>query len=91
MKVTVADSDLVYAGHLSRVRIDQVRFPDGTESAREVVEHLDAAAVVPLHEDGTVTLLRQYRHPVAGEVLVSPLGPPPAASWPRKSGWARSG
>ena len=74
MKVTVADSDLVYAGHLSRVRIDRVRFPDGTESAREVVEHLDAVAVVPLHDDGTVTLLRQYRHPVAGEVLEIPAG-----------------
>lgn len=74
MEITVTSSDLVYDGHLSRVRVDRVRFPDGSESAREVVEHLDAVAVVPLHDDGTVTLLRQYRHPLRAEVLEIPAG-----------------
>lgn len=74
MDVTVTASDLVYDGHLSRVRIDSVRFPDRTESTREVVEHLNAVAIVPLHDDGTVTLLRQYRHPLRGEVIEIPAG-----------------
>lgn len=74
MDVTVLHSDVVYRGRLSSVRLDRVRFPDGTESDREVVEHLDAVAVVPLHDDGTVTLLRQYRHPLGGEVLEIPAG-----------------
>lgn len=74
MDITVTSSELVYDGQLSRVRLDRVRFPDGSESSREVVEHLDAAAVVPLHDDGTVTLLRQYRHPLQAEVLEIPAG-----------------
>lgn len=74
MDVTVVHSDRVYRGHLSSVRLDRVRFPDGTEASREVVEHLDAVAVVPLHDDGTVTLLRQYRHAMGGEVLEIPAG-----------------
>lgn len=74
MNITVTSSDLVYDGQLSRVRLDRVRFPDGHEASREVVEHLDAVAVVPLHDDGTVTLLRQYRHPLGAEVLEIPAG-----------------
>lgn len=74
MDITVTSSDLVYDGQLSRVRLDRVRFPDGSESSREVVEHLDAVAVVPLHDDRTVTLLRQYRHPLGVEVLEIPAG-----------------
>jgi ADP-ribose pyrophosphatase len=74
MEITVTASDLVYQGRLSRVRVDRLRFPDGSESAREVVEHLDAVAVVPLHDDGTVTLLRQYRHPLRAQVLEIPAG-----------------
>lgn len=74
MDITVTGSDLVYDGHLSRVRIDQVAFPDGSDAQREVVEHLDAVAVVPWHDDGTVTLLRQYRHPLRATVLEIPAG-----------------
>lgn len=74
MDITVTSSDLVYEGQLSRVRVDRVRFPDGSESSREVVEHLDAVAVVPLHDDETVTLLCQYRHPLGIEVLEIPAG-----------------
>lgn len=74
MDITVTSSELVYDGRLSRVRLDRVRFPDGSESSREVVEHLDAVAVVPLHDDRSVTLLHQYRHPLGVEVLEIPAG-----------------
>jgi ADP-ribose pyrophosphatase len=36
--------------------------------------HPGAAAAVPLHEDGTVTLLRQYRHAVGGWIWEVPAG-----------------
>ena len=62
------DSRVVHEG-FSTVRVDQVRMPDGSETEREVVEHTDAVAVVPLFDDGTVALLRQYRHPVGQYLL----------------------
>jgi len=43
--------------------------PDGVEFEREVLRHPGVVAVVPLHDDGTVTLVRQYRVAVDREVL----------------------
>ena len=70
----VEDSRVAYDGELSRVRVDRVRMPDGSLATREVVEHPDAVAVVPVEAGGTVVLLRQYRHPVVSTVLEVPAG-----------------
>jgi 8-oxo-dGDP phosphatase len=70
----VRASEVVYDGALSRVRVDAVGMPDGEVVEREVVEHPDAVAVVPVEEDGSVLLVRQYRHPVGDHVLEIPAG-----------------
>lgn len=70
----VESSHVAYDGELSRVRVDRVRMPDGGLASREVVEHPDAVAVVPVTGEGTVVLLRQYRHPVVQTVLEVPAG-----------------
>lgn len=67
------DSEQVYAGR-SNVRIDTVEMPDGATGQREIVEHDDAVAVVPVTADGDVLLLRQYRQAVGGHVLEIPAG-----------------
>ena len=50
------------------------RGPDGEEFERDVVHHPGAVAVVPLHDDGTVTLVRQYRASLDSELLEVPAG-----------------
>lgn len=65
---------VAFEGVFATVRVDRVRMPDGTVAEREVVEQDDAAAVVPLLGDGTVILLRQYRHPFTDYVLEIPAG-----------------
>ena len=45
------------------VRIDEVVMPDGSTAKREVVEHDEAVAIVALHDDNSVVLIEQYRHP----------------------------
>lgn len=67
------DSRVVHDGW-STVRVDTIRMPDGGETDREVVEHVSAVAVVPVFADGTVGLLRQYRHPVGQYLLEIPAG-----------------
>ncbi|MGE3622163.1 MAG: NUDIX hydrolase [Acidimicrobiia bacterium] len=52
----------------------RVRGPDGEVHVRDVVRHPGAVAVVPLHEDGTVTLVRQYRAALDGDCLEVPAG-----------------
>ncbi|MET0727919.1 MAG: NUDIX hydrolase [Acidimicrobiales bacterium] len=60
----------------SRFSVHEVRFraADGREFDRDVVHHPGAVAVVPLHEDGTVTLVRQYRAALEQNLLELPAG-----------------
>jgi ADP-ribose pyrophosphatase len=48
--------------------------PDGAEHRREIVQHPGAVAVVPLHDDGSVTLVRQYRAALDTEMWEIPAG-----------------
>lgn len=56
------------------LRSDEVAMPGGTSSQRDVTELPGAVAIVPLHDDGTVVLVRQYRHPVGRHLLEVPAG-----------------
>ena len=57
-------------------RVDRLHLldPDGNEFERVVVRHPGAVTVVPAHDDGTVTLVRQYRAAVDTKVLEIPAG-----------------
>jgi len=57
-----------------RVVRSTFRGPDGDEFERHIVHHPGAVAVVPLHEDGTVTLVRQYRPALERDLLEVPAG-----------------
>jgi 8-oxo-dGTP pyrophosphatase MutT (NUDIX family) len=48
--------------------------PDGAQFERHIVHHPGAVAVVPLHDDGTVSLVRQYRVALETELLELPAG-----------------
>ena len=70
----VLHSERVFAGRLLNLRVDRVALPNGRETTREVVEHPGAVAIVPLHDDGRVVLVRQYRHAVGRSLLEIPAG-----------------
>jgi len=70
----VVESRRAYDGALSGIRVDRVRMPDGEVVSREVVEHPDAVALVPVDADGNVVLVRQYRHPLTEHLLEIPAG-----------------
>jgi 8-oxo-dGTP pyrophosphatase MutT (NUDIX family) len=57
-------------------RVDRLQLvdPAGTPFDRVVIRHPGAVTVVPLHDDGTVTLVRQYRAAVDALVLELPAG-----------------
>ena len=52
-------------------RVDRLHLldPAGEPFDRIVVRHPGAVTVVPVHDDGTVTLVRQYRSAVDAQVL----------------------
>jgi 8-oxo-dGDP phosphatase len=57
-------------------RVDRLHLtdPDGRPFERVVVRHPGAVTVVPVHDDGTVSLVRQYRAAVDTTVLEIPAG-----------------
>ena len=67
-------SENIYDGVLLHVRRDTVTLPNGREAVREWVRHPGASAVLPVLEDGTVLLVRQYRYPVDRVTLEIPAG-----------------
>ena len=67
-------SENLLNGKLLKVHRDQVSLPDGGESIREWIDHPGASAVVPLFEDGTTLLVRQYRYPPRRTFLEVPAG-----------------
>lgn len=64
----------VFEGHLFSVRRLTYADPEGGTFDREVVRHPGAVAVVPVHDDGSVTLVRQLRVAVGEPVLEAPAG-----------------
>ena len=67
-------SKVVYSGRAVRLRVDDIKLPDGRQTSREVVEHGDCVAVIPLDADGNVLLVRQFRKPVEKDLLEIPAG-----------------
>ena len=66
-EVTLRRKD-VYDGKILKVHVDDVRLPNGREAVREVVDHVDGAAVLAMDEENRVLVVRQYRY-VFGKVL----------------------
>ncbi len=66
--------DVVHEGYALDVAVARYRAPDGSEFTRDVVRHVGAVAVLPLHDDGTVTLVCQYRAPIERRLLEIPAG-----------------
>lgn len=68
------DEHQVFEGHVFRVAHARFADPDGQEFERDVVRHPGAVAVVPVHADGMVSLVRQMRVAVGESVLEIPAG-----------------
>ena len=64
----------VYRGKIINVDYDVVELPGGKRAELELIRHPGASAVVPLHPDRSVTLIRQYRYAADGYILEVPAG-----------------
>ncbi len=69
----------IYRNAWMRVREDDIRRRDGSTGIYGVVEKTDFVTVVPLHADGSVQLVQQFRYPVGlrqWEFVQGMWGPP---------------
>src|SRR2546425_9948206 len=67
------DSKKVFSGRVFNVTVDTVREGDHT-FVREVVHHPGSAVILPVFDDGTIALVKQYRHPAVKYLLELPAG-----------------
>jgi ADP-ribose pyrophosphatase len=64
----------IYTGHVVTLNIDTVQLPNGVTVDLEVVRHPGAAAMVPMKDDETVIMIRQFRHAAGGFIYEIPAG-----------------
>ena len=73
---------LAYKGRIIEVYKDNVRFSDGRESVWDYIDHVGAAAVVPVTEEGKIILVKQYRNALDRFTYELPAGKRDAADEP---------
>ncbi|HPJ02792.1 MAG TPA: NUDIX hydrolase [Candidatus Limiplasma sp.] len=61
LRETFVSEETIYRGRVFTVSERMVTLPNGKTAKRELIHHFGAAAVVPVDENGIVTLVRQYR------------------------------
>ncbi len=74
LKETLVSGELVYDGSLLKVRRDTVSLPDGKLTTREYFRHPGAVVVIPVFDDGSVLLERQFRYPPDRVFIELPAG-----------------
>lgn len=72
-EVSVASATL-HRGKFLTLKQDIVRLPDGKQAGREYVLHPGAVMMIPLFDDGTVLMERQFRYPIGEVMLEFPAG-----------------
>ncbi|HWC50074.1 MAG TPA: NUDIX hydrolase [Nitrospira sp.] len=64
----------IFNGKVITLNIDTVTLPNGVTIDLEIVRHPGAAAVVPLKDNETVILIKQFRHAAGGFIYEIPAG-----------------
>lgn len=64
----------IYRGRVIDLNIEEVELPDGRDVTLEIIRHPGGACVLPLHDNGDVTLIRQFRHAAGGIIWEVPAG-----------------
>ena len=73
----------IYKGKVVILNVETVTLPNGATVDLEVIRHPGAAAIVPMKDDGTVILIRQFRHAAGGFIYEIPAGKLHAGEDPR--------
>ena len=73
MKPEIISTETVYQAKIFRVSRHTIRESDVIYE-REIISHNGSAVIVPVFEDQTIALVRQYRHPAGKYLLEIPAG-----------------
>ena len=71
---TKINSATVYQGDFLALQKDTVSLPDGQQATREYLRHPGAVVILPVFDDGSVLLERQFRYPLNQVFIEFPAG-----------------
>lgn len=74
LKETRIDGELAYDGGFLKVTRDTVSLPNGAHTHREYIKHPGAVVILPILDDGSVLLERQFRYPLGRVFIEFPAG-----------------
>jgi ADP-ribose pyrophosphatase len=66
--------NVVFRGRVFTVQVESITLPNGMPMEAEIVRHPGSVVVIPVADDGTLVLVRQYRHAVGRQVWELPAG-----------------
>lgn len=64
----------IFSGKVLHVIRDTVSLPNGRPAERELIRHIGAVCVIPVMEDGSVVVERQFRYPLNRVITEIPAG-----------------
>jgi len=74
MKFRVEAEREIYRGRVIRLVNRDLLLPNGRRTTFSIVEHPGAVAIIPVHANGDVVLLRQFRPSIGEEIYEIPAG-----------------
>ncbi|HEY8563070.1 MAG TPA: NUDIX hydrolase [Pyrinomonadaceae bacterium] len=73
MKPEILSNEIIYRGKVIDLSIAEIS-ENGATYQREIVNHHGSAVIIPVFEDGTIALVKQYRHAAREYLLEIPAG-----------------
>ena len=64
----------LFNGRVLTLNLERAFLPDGREVDLEIIRHPGGACALPVFEDGSIVLIRQYRHAAGGMIWEIPAG-----------------
>jgi len=61
-RARVLETKIIYEGKVFSVRQDQIAEPGGIRVTRDIVVHRGSVVLLPIFPDGSILMVRQYRH-----------------------------
>lgn len=74
MKFRVEAEKELFQGRIIRLVERKLTLPNGRKTTFHIVEHPGAVAIVPVHANGDVVLLKQFRPSIGEEIYEIPAG-----------------
>jgi ADP-ribose pyrophosphatase len=74
MDLELLKRNIIHRGHVFNLIVDDVKYPSGNKSIREVAEHPGGAVIFAVFPDKNIILIRQHRYPIDQFIYELPAG-----------------